>query len=111
MGAFTVGAAKTVAAYSPTSGTKLVQVQLTGPASYDTGGSVVNLGTVAGKEVLSISVKAQGAVAYQAQYVPAANNAPATGKLFVADGGGTQITSETALNTIKFDALIVCTDA
>jgi hypothetical protein len=110
MGAFTLVSSKVLAKYNPESGCKLLLVNATGPASYDDGGSVINLSTVAGSQVLSVTGTAQGTTGKVVHYVPDTGNAPATAKL-VVDDGGTQETASANLSAVKFDLLVVCTDA
>ncbi len=77
-------------------GQKRVILRATGPASYDAGGSVIDLSTsnsVLGKEngftkvygVRQCGIGASGASIFDAKYIPAAANAPDTGKVFLRD--------------------------
>jgi hypothetical protein len=89
--------------------TKLVKI--TGSASYDTGGSVLDLSDYFGDEVRTIMGQAQGTGALGVQYVPAASNAPATGKLVLFDKDGTQESSTDNMSTTTYDLIAVGTDA
>lgn len=88
MGAFTV--TTTVVQKQP-GACKEATVTITGPASYDTGGSVADLShanfgsltAVHGAHVISNT--AIGDAKYQLAYIPAAAGAPGTGKFAVFD--------------------------
>ena len=108
MSAFTVATAVNVA---PTlAGVKIVAGTLTGTASYDTGGSIADLSSYFGDEVRSLIVQAQGTTEYQPCFVPGASNGAALGKVFLADGGGTQVSSTTDLSGVTFDFIAIGTD-
>lgn len=92
------------------SGVKAVAGTFTGSASYDTGGSILDLSGYFSDEVRSIIALAQGTVGKVCHYVPAASNAPATGEL-VVDDGGTQATAADDLSGITFDFIAIGTDA
>ena len=77
-------------------GQKRVILRATGPASYDTGGSVLALDTsvsILGKEygfpkvfgVRRVGLGAAAAGQYAVEYIPAAANAPATGVVLARD--------------------------
>ena len=110
MSAHTIGTGYTLAKIGG-DGVKAVAVQVTGSASYDTGGSVGDFSSIFGDELRSVIGTAQGAVAYGLQYVPAGSNAPATAKLFVADADGAQIANATDLSGVVFDCVATGTDA
>jgi hypothetical protein len=91
---------------------KTAIVTATGPSSYDTGGSVVDLSAGA---VLSaagalftavhaaslVGVGTAAAGLYDLAYIRAADGAPATGK-FVAKSAATQVASTTDLSALTF---------
>jgi hypothetical protein len=91
-------------------GEKLSHVQITGTASYDTGGSVLDLSSYFGDEVRAIIPSTQGTTEYQLTYIPDTGNAPATGKIAVFDGGGTQISAAVDLSGVTYDLLVSGTD-
>lgn len=107
MGAFTA-----VTQLSPACGVpKQCVFQLTGPASYDTGGSVVDLSTatlgvgVGFTRVDSVEVSS-GTSAHSFNYVRAASGAAATGKIVIksdalADGGD-EVAGATNLSAVSF---------
>ena len=109
MSAHTVVSVVELAGYGG-DGVKLALVKFTGSASYDTGGSVLDLSAYFGDEVRSITVTAQGATGKVGHYVPDSGNAPATCKV-VIDDGGTQESGSAGLSGITFDALVAGTDA
>lgn len=109
MSAHTVATCVDVARYGG-SGVKVAAGTFTGTASYDTGGSVIDLSSYFSDEVRSIIATAQGTTGKVCHYVPDTGNAPATCKLVVEDGG-TQASSTDNLATITFDFIAVGTDA
>jgi hypothetical protein len=106
-------------------GIKTVTFSVAGTASYDTGGSVLNLnvtalGADAGfTRVDSVTLSTRDTAAedrYHATYIRAASGAPATGVVKVRDldttgAGGTdgliQVTSTTDLSTVTFFGTVV----
>lgn len=92
------------------SGVKAVAGTFTGTASYDTGGSILDLSSVFSDEVRSVIALAQGTTGKVCHYVPDTGNAPATGALVVEDGG-TQASSTDVLSGITFDFVAIGTDA
>ena len=108
MSAFTVG---TLKEYSPssTAGGKIVTGLLTGTASYDTGGSVVDLSSYFNGAIGAVVVMAEGATDYDCQYVPASSRATATGKIFVHEAG-TQSSSTDDLSGVTFSIVVQGTD-
>jgi hypothetical protein len=91
MGAFTYG---TVTRVNPSSNGKTVEFSVTGPASYDANGSVIDLsvatrGAWEGFTVLydveQVSIGAHGNDKYRLMFVPGSSGAAATGTLKVRD--------------------------
>lgn len=91
---------------------KTAVIQATGPASYDTGGSILDLSAgavLAAAGALFTQVHAAhlcgvGAAAaglYDVAYIRAADGAPATGK-FVAKSAATQVANATDLSAHTF---------
>jgi len=110
MSAHTVESNSTIAKIGG-DGVKQTYVQITGSASYDTGGSVLDLSDYFGDEVRAIIPATQGTTEYQLTYIPDTGNAPSTGKVAVFDGGGTQVSSTTDLSGVTYDLIVVGTDA
>jgi len=110
MSAHTITSVQTLAKLGG-DGAKICLVTGTLSASYDTGGSVIDLSSYFGDEVLSITGTCQGTTLTHLTYVPAASNAPATGKIACWDKDGTQETATDDLSAIVFQALVVGTDA
>ena len=119
MGAFTVTSVTGCATGDMGRG-KSVVLTATGPASYDTGGSIIDLSSantvltgfvsdaafvrVTGLKVVGVSAAA--AARYHCTYIPAAAGAPATGKVKVRDADAATAMSEVAgaadLSTVIF---------
>lgn len=94
-------------------GLKTVIASVVGTASYDTGGSVIDLsvatlGAWAGfSEVYSVKQcgKAVATVQYQLEFIPAASGAAATGKLYARDltaASDAQLANTTDLSATTF---------
>lgn len=107
MGAFTATAQLSPSAGSP----KIATFSATGPASYDTGGSVIDLSIatlgagVGFARVDNVTVSSSNSN-HSFNYVRAANGAAATGKIVVksdalADGGD-EVAGTTNLSTATF---------
>jgi hypothetical protein len=108
MSAHTKGSTYDASVFSK-DGIKVVYGQFTGSAAYDAGGSVLDLSGEFSDEVRTIIVQPQGTTEYQPCYVPDTGNAPATCKVFLADGGGTEVSG--SLAAVTFDFIAVGTDA
>jgi hypothetical protein len=106
MGAFTVSSMKEKFAVGLNGG-KILTGLLAGPASYDAGGSVIDLSSYLNGAVGPVVVVAEGAVDYECQYVPAGSRATATGKIYVHEAG-TQATGD--LSGVVFSILVEGTD-
>ena len=87
MGAFTVVTAERTTAGAG-DGLEQFYVEATGPASYDSGGSIVDLSSYCKNKVYNVDVTVHGTALYHGTFVPGASNGAALGKikLFVAAG-------------------------
>lgn len=89
-------------------GVKTVVVEVTGTASYDTGGSVADLSShfsskVYGAKLLAVSPHASGK--YRPSFIPGSSYAVATGKVKLYDitaNPGAEVTSTTDLSATTF---------
>lgn len=111
MGAFTYG---TVTRVSPASNGKTVELSVTGPASYDANGSVLDLsvatrgaweGFTAVYDVEQIGIGAHGNDKYRLMFVPAASGAAATGTLKARDlsaASDAEVSGGTDLSGVTF---------
>lgn len=105
MSAFTITSNKQVTNYS-TDGVSMHNVRATGPSSYDTGGSVIDLSVIAGgNPIRTIIGLCEGTTGRVCHYVPDTSDAAATCKL-VVDDGGTQISGSTDLSAVVFDLIV-----
>lgn len=94
---------------------KVVTFRVAGPASYDTGGSAIDLSTatlgvgVGLTRVDNVAVNSETAT-YVAKYIRAASGAAATGKIVVYDAGaadgGDQVTNATDLSAGYFNITV-----
>lgn len=113
MSAFTVNA--TPVSFQNAGGQKRAVITATGPTSYDTNGSVIDLATtgllatphgfVAVHGVTLVAVPVHGSDIYNARYVHAASYAPATGTVKVRDltaASDAEIANATNLSTVTF---------
>lgn len=108
MSAFTVGTLKEAFSVG-TDGGKIISGLLTGTASYDTGGSVVDLSSYSNGAIGPVVVVAEGTTDYEAQYVPDTGRATATGVVFV-HAAGTEVSSSTDLSGVTFSIIAQVTD-
>lgn len=103
-------------------GLKMALVTVTGTASYDTGGSAIdlstsgNLGVAAGFQTVLGAMEADNTTAgsskYQYKFLHAASNAAATGKLKVHDlsaASDAEVSSTTDLSGTVFRLLVIGT--
>jgi hypothetical protein len=99
MAAFT-SVAKVVSIPAPAGGDglKLAMGTCVGTASYDTGGSVIDLSGVFGSKVYYLEVNSDVA-AVRFAWVPGTAYASSDGKLFADDNAGTEQVSTTDLHT------------
>lgn len=79
-------------------GLKCVMGTCTGTASYDTGGSTIDLSSIFGDKVYYFVGNIDNAD-YRISWVPGTSYASSDGKLFVDNNAGTQVTSTTSLAT------------
>jgi hypothetical protein len=85
-------------------GLKKAVVTVTGCTSYETGGSALDLSSIFKSKVYGISrigTDPHGSDKYALTYVPAASNAPATGKIKIRDltaASDAEVTSTTDLS-------------
>jgi hypothetical protein len=111
-----MGAFATPSQLSPACGVpKVATFRVAGPASYDTGGSVIDLSTatlgvgVGFTRIDNVSVNSE-VIAYGAKYLRAASGAAATGKIVVYDAGaadgGDQVTNATDLSAGFFNITV-----
>ena len=110
MSAHTITSASTIAKIGG-DGVKILYVTGTLSASYDTGGSVIDLSDYFSDEVRSITATVNGLTLTHLTYVPAGSNAPATCKIACWDDDGAQEGSTDDLSGITFNALVCGTDA
>jgi hypothetical protein len=96
--------------YAQGGGEKEYEINATGSASYDDGGSLLDLSAYFNDEVRSIEVKAQGLTQFTGQYIPDTGNAPATGKIAIFTAG-TQATAADNHATTTFNITVKGTDA
>lgn len=86
---------------------KTVIMTIAGPASYDTGGSVIDLAEFFAK-VYGVEILAVGAAAsskYKGTFVPGASDAPSLGKIKLNDitaASGAEVVSTTDLSALSF---------
>lgn len=118
MGTFTVTSVRSINVGSVGTGKRAV-IEATGPASYDTGGSLIDLSsanavlvaldsqasftTVRG--IAPIGVSPHGSDIYRPAFVPGASGGPALGKLKLRDlsaGSDAEVASTTDLHTTTF---------
>ena len=78
-------------------GLKYASFKLTGPTSYDTGGSVADLSSIFSGTVRGMTISTES-VAHRAQYVYVATYSTSP-KIIVDDNAGTQIASTTDLSS------------
>jgi hypothetical protein len=106
MGAFT-SVTKVVGVPPPAGGDglKLAMGTCVGPASYDAGGSVIDLSSIFASKVYFVKANIDNAD-YRIQWVPGSSYATATGKLFVDNNAGTEQSGNlaTALATVEWIA-------
>ncbi len=76
-------------------GVKMVMGTMTGPASYDAGGSEVDLSAIFKSKVYAMLAYVDNA-GVRCTFVPAASYATATCKLFADDNAGTELTGNLA---------------
>lgn len=92
-------------------GLKVATITVTGSASYDAGGSTLDLSTIFPSKCYGLSqtgVSPHGSAKYQPTYVPAAANAPATGKVKIHDitaSSGAEASGDLSATTFTFLAL------
>ena len=106
MGAFTsVTLVKSVPAPAGGDGLKMAMGTCVGPASYDAGGSVIDLSDIFGGEVYFVKANIDNAD-YRIQWKPGAAYATATGLLFVDNNAGTEVSGSlaTPLATVEWVA-------
>jgi hypothetical protein len=109
MSAHTIVSALTIATGAG-GGLKQMAVSITGSASYDTGGSVLDLSSYFSDEVRMIHPTAQGTAPLGAQYVPDTGNAPATCKVVLIDKDGTEESSTDNMSGTVYDLIVTGTD-
>lgn len=80
----------------------------TGSASYDAGGSVLDLSSIF-KSKVHWAMASTNNADYSAKWVPAAADAAATGKFFIDNDAGTESSGD--LHTITFQWFAIGTDA
>ncbi len=110
MSAHTVVTAVDTAIYGG-EGVKQVSGTFTGSASYDTGGSIIDLSSYFSDEVRSLICTCQGLTKTDGTFIPGASNGAALGKIAMWDKDGTQEGSTDNLSTITFDFIATGTDA
>jgi len=99
MGAFTsVTLVKYVPAPAGGDGLKMAMGTAVGPASYDTGGSVIDLSSIFKSTVYYCKANVDNAD-YRIQWVPGTSYASSDGELFVDDNAGTEIAGAVSLAT------------
>lgn len=109
MSAFTLPASNVVRKNNIDASEKVTVIRVTGPTSYDTGGSILDLAAaglgdaafVTVEGVDPVAVEAAGAAVFRLVYLRAAAGAPATGRL-VAYSGGSEVAGATNLSTHTF---------
>jgi len=111
MTAHTVTSVYTMSTGNSVDGIVTKLVTITGSASYDTGGSILDLSDYFGDEVRALIPAVQGTGALGAQYVPAASNAAATGKVVLFDKDGTQETATDDMHATVYQFIAIGTDA
>lgn len=91
---------------------KTALVTVAGTASYDTGGSIVDLSSVFPSKVYSVDVVAVSAAAsskYRGSFIPGASSGPALGKIKFNDitaASGAEVSSTTDLSGTTFTLLV-----
>jgi len=91
-------------------GIKVAVVTFTGSSSYDAGGSTLDLSTLFPSKVYGaaqLGVSPHGSAKYQPAYVPAAQNAPSSGKVKIHDitaSSGAEASGD--LSATTFTALV-----
>lgn len=111
MGGFT-SVTQVVAVPPPAGGDALKMVMGTcvGPASYDAGGSVIDLSSIFGGAVYFVKANIDNKD-YRIQWVPGSSYATATGKLFVDDNAGTEATGDLSTDLATVEWIAWGTDA
>lgn len=79
-------------------GLKCVMGTCVGTASYDTGGSTIDLSSIFGSKVYYLEANIDNAD-YRIQWVPGTAYSSSDGALFVDNSAGTEITNTTSLAT------------
>jgi hypothetical protein len=111
MGAFTsVTLVKSTPAPAGGDGLKVAMGTCTGPASYDAGGSVINLSSIFGSTVVMARANIDNA-AYRIAFVPGASYAAATCKLFVDNNAGTESSGDLSTDLATVEWIAWGTDA
>lgn len=111
MSAHTLVSSAKLAGYQPTDGTKAYAITFTGSASYDTGGSVLNLSTLFGSKCLGGITQQLGGV-LQASVIPTSSTyAPATTKVMLIDKDGTEESSADDMSGTTYTAIVWGRDA
>lgn len=109
MSAFTLPASDVVRKSNIDASEKVTVIRVTGPTSYDTGGSILDLAAaglgdaafVTVEGVDCVAVEAAGGAVYRLAYLRAAAGAPATGRLLAYNAAG-EVAGATNLSTLTF---------